>query len=227
MAKSFCESVREFQMAFNHPVGTKVHPLANDPERKALRGSWLMEELDEFNNAGSLVDKVDAIVDFQYFLSGNLVEMGIMHKQWAYMYNKFNGYKRNTLSVSDLFFDGWHRRKLAGKPGMIERGKCPYQVELELSLQLMDNYDFWEEAEDVNDEVRGIYFMQQTLIDLLIELGVTDKEYQKCFEAVHNANMAKLWPDGKPHYDETGKVKKPEGWSEHRPEPILEAILFS
>lgn len=26
--------------------------------------------------------------------------------------------------------------------------------------------------------------------------------------------MSKLFPDGKPHYNETGKVIKPEGWED-------------
>ena len=34
-------------------------------------------------------------------------------------------------------------------------------------------------------------------------------------EIVHQANMGKLFPDGKPHYDEvTHKVLKPEQWME-------------
>lgn len=33
-----------------------------------------------------------------------------------------------------------------------------------------------------------------------------------CTEEVHNANLRKLGPDGKPNIDERGKVRKPEGW---------------
>lgn len=36
---------------------------------------------------------------------------------------------------------------------------------------------------------------------------------EETFNAVHDANMAKLFPDGKPRYREgDGKVIKPEGW---------------
>lgn len=44
---------------------------------------------------------------------------------------------------------------------------------------------------------------------------------QPLFDIVQEANMAKLWPDGKPRYDEYngGKIKKPEGWEP--PEPKL------
>ncbi|MFD0587625.1 HAD family hydrolase [Paenibacillus sp. GCM10027627] len=43
------------------------------------------------------------------------------------------------------------------------------------------------------------------------------------FEIVHNANMNKLHSDGKPRYDEYGKIIKPEGWV--APEPLLEAEI--
>jgi Cof subfamily protein (haloacid dehalogenase superfamily) len=43
---------------------------------------------------------------------------------------------------------------------------------------------------------------------------------QPLFDYVHDANMAKLWPDGKAHYDPvTHKILKPEDWEEnHAPE---------
>lgn len=37
---------------------------------------------------------------------------------------------------------------------------------------------------------------------------------------VHQANMQKIFSDGKPHYNEVGKVIKPEGWE--APEPKIE-----
>ena len=44
-----------------------------------------------------------------------------------------------------------------------------------------------------------------------LELGF-DGCYAEAFHRVHEANMAKLGPDGKPIVDSTGKVRKPEGW---------------
>lgn len=44
---------------------------------------------------------------------------------------------------------------------------------------------------------------------------------QPLFDIVQDANMAKLWPDGKPRYrEEDGKIVKPEDWV--APEPLLE-----
>ncbi|MGM0123490.1 hypothetical protein IGI37_000862 [Enterococcus sp. AZ194] len=43
------------------------------------------------------------------------------------------------------------------------------------------------------------------------------------FEIVHRANMGKLFPDGRPHYDPiTNKVLKPEHWAQtYAPEPKI------
>ncbi|MEQ7189238.1 HAD family hydrolase [Enterococcus hirae] len=45
----------------------------------------------------------------------------------------------------------------------------------------------------------------------------------KIFEIVHQANMGKLFPDGKPHYHPvTNKVLKPDNWEEQcAPEPKI------
>ena len=44
------------------------------------------------------------------------------------------------------------------------------------------------------------------------------------FDIVQKANMAKLWPDGKPHYNpKDGKVIKPDGWED--PAPKIKAYI--
>ena len=47
------------------------------------------------------------------------------------------------------------------------------------------------------------------------------------FEIVHQANMGKLFPDGKPRYHPiTNKVMKPEDWEEkYAPEPLIKIEL--
>jgi hypothetical protein len=42
--------------------------------------------------------------------------------------------------------------------------------------------------------------------------GMYGMRLDRVWEAVHEANMAKLGPDGKPLYHPDGKIKKPEGW---------------
>lgn len=50
-----------------------------------------------------------------------------------------------------------------------------------------------------------IYFSLGTLV----EMGV---DPNGLFDIVHWGNMRKLWPDGKPHYNEKGKVIKPPNY---------------
>ncbi|MEK4006532.1 HAD family hydrolase [Paenibacillus sp. FSL H3-0333] len=52
-----------------------------------------------------------------------------------------------------------------------------------------------------------------------VESGVIPDDI---FSIVHQANMGKIFPDGKPHYNEVGKVVKPDNWEEeHAPEPKI------
>jgi predicted HAD superfamily Cof-like phosphohydrolase len=61
-------------------------------------------------------------------------------------------------------------------------------------------------AEQVDAYVDILYFA----LGGLVEMGVDPSEP---FELVQLANMAKLWPDGKPRYREDGKIIKPPGWT--------------
>lgn len=48
-------------------------------------------------------------------------------------------------------------------------------------------------------------------------------------EAIHNANMGKLFPDGKPHHDSiTHKILKPTDWEDkYAPEPRIKAAILA
>lgn len=67
--------VRQFHNAFNHPVANT--PTFMDAERAKARASWVVEEVNEFLAAETVVDQADACIDAIYFLLGNLVEIGV------------------------------------------------------------------------------------------------------------------------------------------------------
>jgi predicted HAD superfamily Cof-like phosphohydrolase len=67
--------VRDFHVAFGHPTPNK--PTMLTPERVAARAKWKREEIQEFEDAQTLVDQADACIDEIYFCVGSLVEMGI------------------------------------------------------------------------------------------------------------------------------------------------------
>ncbi|SEA10152.1 HAD family hydrolase [Alkalimonas amylolytica] len=79
--------------------------------------------------------------------------------------------------------------------------------------------------EEINEflEAESIESQSDAMIDLiyfalgtLVETGVRPG---KLFDIVHNANMTKLWPDGKPRMNGDGKIIKPSGWLD--PEPLI------
>jgi predicted HAD superfamily Cof-like phosphohydrolase len=87
-------------------------------------------------------------------------------------------------------------------------GDTPHMLERERSLA---RADWMREEVDEFLEAEDVYGQADAMIDL--------------FEIVQAANMEKLWPDGKPHFREDGKVIKPEGWQP--PEPKLKELIDS
>ena len=92
---------------------------------------------------------------------------------------------------------------VAPQPRMVERGRA-----------LSRGKWIYEQADAMIDL---IYFALGTLV----EMGL---EADELFDIVQKANMAKLWPDGKPHYNpKDGKVIKPDGWED--PAPKIKAYI--
>lgn len=69
------DAVRKFHHAFNHPVADS--PVNLTDERAIARSGWMLEELEEFTGAETVVDRADAMIDLIYFALGTLVEMGV------------------------------------------------------------------------------------------------------------------------------------------------------
>ncbi|HFE3928747.1 TPA: HAD family hydrolase [Enterococcus faecium] len=87
-----------------------------------------------------------------------------------------------------------------------------------------ERYEYMEEelteflfAKTVVDQADAMIDLIYLATGTLVELGVKP---EKLFEIVHNANMSKLWPDGKAHTNpENGKIIKPPTFVS--PEPLL------
>lgn len=98
----------------------------------------------------------------------------------------------------------------------------PTEMELERRI---DRHGYMEEelnefisADTVVDQADAMIDLIYLAVGTLVELGVKP---EKLFEIVHNANMSKLWPDGKVHTNpENGNIIKPPTFV--RPEPLLE-----
>lgn len=74
-----------------------------------------------------------------------------------------------------------------------------------LDEEVQEFRDAKNEHEQADAMIDLIYFA----LGGLVELGVRPA---RLFDIVHQANMAKLWPDGRPRFREDGKIIKPSNW---------------
>ena len=88
-----------------------------------------------------------------------------------------------------------------------DRAKKRYAWILEEINEFLDAVKEQDIVEQADAMIDTIYFALGTLVEMGVQPGIL-------FNIVQNANMSKLWPDGKPHYNEMGKVIKPEGWQD-------------
>ena len=106
--------------------------------------------------------------------------------------------------------------KISETPVLLPDGEVKNRVEFmrEEIQEFIDSKTICDQADAMIDL---IYFALGTLV----EMGVKPKEI---FDIVHNANMTKIWSDGKVHYrEDNGKVIKPPEWQDPYPK-IKEAI---
>lgn len=117
------------------------------------------------------------------------------------------------MSINNEFnmvkeFQKSFKQPYAEKPTLMgmERAKKRYdwmKEEIDEFIEATENKDLVEQADAMIDV---IYFALGTLV----EIGV---EPENLFTIVQQANMSKLWEDGKPHFRESdGKVIKPPTW---------------
>lgn len=76
------------------------------------------------------------------------------------------------------------------------------------------------EATDISGQADAMVDLMYFALGTLVEMGV---QPEVLFDIVHEANMSKLWEDGKPRYREDGKVIKPATWVDPHPR-LLEAL---
>ena len=88
-----------------------------------------------------------------------------------------------------------------------DRAKKRYAWMLEEINEFLDAVKEQDIVEQADAMIDTIYFALGTLVEMGVQPGIL-------FNIVQNANMSKLWPDGKPHYNGMGKVIKPEGWQD-------------
>ena len=76
---------------------------------------------------------------------------------------------------------------------------------------MLEEINEFVEAEEIVEQADAMIDVMYFALGTLVEMGI---EPDNLFDIVQEANMNKLWPDGKPHYNADGKTIKPNGWSD-------------
>ncbi len=87
---------------------------------------------------------------------------------------------------------------------------------------MREEIDEFLQAQDLYDQADAMIDLIYFALGTLAEMGVKPG---KIFEIVHRANMAKLFRDGKPHYNAQSKVIKPPDWQDPKDELIRQIDL--
>jgi len=105
---------------------------------------------------------------------------------------------------------------IAASPRAIseERAKKRYDWMLE------EVNEFLEAKDDLIEQADAMIDLIYFALGTLVEMGISPDEP---FAIVQNANMSKLWPDGKPHFRADGKTIKPSTWID--PHTALEKCI--
>ncbi|MDR1689781.1 MAG: hypothetical protein LBS21_14415 [Clostridiales bacterium] len=102
----------------------------------------------------------------------------------------------------------------------------PVKMEAERAAKrykwMLEEIDEFIEAHTLTDQADAMIDLMYFALGTLVEMGVKP---QKLFDIVHEANMTKLWEDGKPRYNADGKIIKPPSWDD--PFGKLEEAIFT
>ena len=76
---------------------------------------------------------------------------------------------------------------------------------------MLEEINEFIEAEEIVEQADAMIDVIYFALGTLVEMGIKP---DNLFKIVQDANMAKLWPDGKPHYNKDGKTIKPSTWED-------------
>ena len=74
---------------------------------------------------------------------------------------------------------------------------------------MYEEIDEFVNAADIVEQVDAMIDVIYFALGTMVEMGISP---DAIFDIVHEANMSKLWSDGKPHFNPDGKTIKPENW---------------
>ena len=199
------ENVKKFMEAFGQRVETK--PQFPNEKTTQLRLDLIKEELNELNQAiesKDLNEVADALTDILYVTYGAGCAYGIdLDKCFKEVQ------RANMSNFEDV-------KKFMKTFGQIVRDKAQFPDEKTMLLR----FDLIKEELNELDyamKTKNLKEVADALTDILYVTYGAGCAYginlDKCFKEVQRANMSKLGNDGKPIFNEKGKVMKGPNYS--------------
>lgn len=109
----------------------------------------------------------------------------------------------------------WEKVKLFHQKFGHPVAMIPTQITPERAIKryhwMQEEINEFIEAEDIIEQADAMIDVIYFALGTLVEMGIKP---DSLFNIVQTANMAKLWPDGKPHYNSEGKTIKPSTWED-------------
>lgn len=91
----------------------------------------------------------------------------------------------------------------------------PTQMDPDRALKryhwMLEEINEFLEADEIVEQADAMIDVMYFALGTLVEMGIRP---DNLFQIVQHANMSKLWPDGKPHYNAEGKTIKPATWED-------------
>ena len=91
----------------------------------------------------------------------------------------------------------------------------PQQIDRERATKrykwMLEEINEFLEADEIVEQADAMIDVIYFALGTLVEMGIKP---DNLFNIVQEANMAKLWPDGTPHYNAEGKTIKPSTWED-------------
>jgi predicted HAD superfamily Cof-like phosphohydrolase len=99
-------------------------------------------------------------------------------------------------------------------PGLLDKERVRKRL-----LWMQEELDEFRDSNTLTEQADAMIDLIYFALGTLVEMGVKP---DKLFDIVHNANMRKLFPDGKPRYNSDGKTIKPKTWEDPENEIVSE-----
>lgn len=128
------------------------------------------------------------------------------------MMNSFDFVENNDRPLEDAMHDVREFHKAFNHPHPTKITKISPELKKLRAKWMMEEIQEYLDTDDIAIEMDSLADLIYFALGSAITSGLSDEQFSHIFALVQEANMAKLFKDGKPHYNEDGKVIKPEGW---------------